>query len=711
MRLLHAYKAVRSASPDFFLDTPEKMSYIGGSELYLHHSHHSDMSNKVFLSHIGGLRGIAIILVLLFHLCPALFPNCYYGVDIFLVITGYLLFLGAGRHDGTLKGAGVFALKKAERILPPLSVAVLLTVIAGIYFLDKTMLEATARLGRYALFGLSNNHLNKVVADYFDTTAALNPLLHTWYIGITLQVYLLFALGVLAYKRVSHKTAIRTMAVIGVLSLCWKYRIEIQSLFATMGLTADTDLFQAPTHYETHPRLWEILAGGAIMMLPAIRNKWCSSLMTLIGLACISTAFYLPNAEPVIVLGTMLIIAYAGGSKVEALLSNKLMLGVGAVSFSLYLVHMPVFAYYKSWIVVPPTLNQYICMSVIAVVLGILFWYLIEKRRFNWKQWGSLWIITMLLCVLAKKTSVIHDMVSSEAEQQVVKPYNDWHLATEESLTEGFDEKKLHFWQGMFTMNDIKCTIPLPAKKLFFIGDEAHAPNFVMMGDSHAGSLYSGFDQICRNKGCAGLYLPSVVSPFWNYDVYNDENYFCNREKMEGLLTWLQAQPGIQYVVVVQRWYQRCKANKLTWDKKKADLSLEAQTEGLREFLRQMRNIGKEVILVDQLPDFETNPRTYGKWCRRHNRNPEEAITPFLCSRERYETRHKDFLTMLDTVENEGLCKVLSFDKAITPDGNFTAFANGEVLYLDDNHPATPGSIYLMEKVAEDFFKLIQLDK
>ena len=82
--------------------------------------HLAPMGSKQFLSHIGGLRGIAILLVILFHLCPSVFPNCYYGVDIFLVITGYFLFLGSGKMDGTLKGAGQFALKKAERILPAL---------------------------------------------------------------------------------------------------------------------------------------------------------------------------------------------------------------------------------------------------------------------------------------------------------------------------------------------------------------------------------------------------------------------------------------------------------------------------------------------------------------------------------------------------------------------------------------------------------------
>ena len=90
--------------------------------------------SKTFHTHIGGLRGVAILLVILFHLCPAFFPNCYYGVDVFLVITGYLLFLGLDRNDGSWRSTGIFALKKVQRILPAVSVAVILR--AGINVLQ-----------------------------------------------------------------------------------------------------------------------------------------------------------------------------------------------------------------------------------------------------------------------------------------------------------------------------------------------------------------------------------------------------------------------------------------------------------------------------------------------------------------------------------------------------------------------------------------------
>ncbi len=665
------------------------------------------MGSKQFLSHIGGLRGIAILLVILFHLCPSVFPNCYYGVDIFLVITGYFLFLGAGKMDGTLKSAGHFALKKAERILPALSVVVLITVLASIYFLDKTMLEATGRLGRYALFGMANNHLNKVVADYFDTTAALNPLLHTWYIGVTLQVYLFFALGTLVCKRASRKSIIITLAVIGILSLGWKFRAELQSLLVSCtGLTLSEGV-GAPTHYETLPRLWEVLAGGLITLLPQIRNKWAKSLLLLIGLACISTAFYQPRAEIVVVLGTMLIIGYAGGSKLEFLLSNKLLLGIGAVSFSLYLVHMPVFAFYKSWIVVPPTIGEYAAMLGITAVLGWLCWRYVETRRFTWKAWLSLYVATMLLCVLAKKTTFISDWIADEREEQIIKPYNDWKLADNPELLRDYDAGQLNFWSGWFTMCDTHQPKGLPKSPLFFLGDTTKTPDFVMMGDSHAGSMFPGFDVVCREQGRAGIYLPTIISPFWNYEVQTDPTYYCTRKKMQALINWLSAQPQLKYIVIVHRWYQRCQLNKIDWDKKVTDSSLKAQTESLREFCRNMQIIGKSVIFVDQIPDFETNPRTYGKWCIRHDRNPEDKILPFICTKERYFKRHQENRQMLFEVESEGLCRVLRFDKTANAEGNYVSYADGEVLYRDDNHPATPGAIYFMRKLADDFRELL----
>lgn len=666
------------------------------------------MSNKPFFSHIGGLRGIAILLVILFHLCPAVFPHCYYGVDIFLVITGYLLFLGLDCNDGSWRYTGVFALKKVQRILPAVSVAVLLTVLAGIYFLDKTMLEAAARLGRYALFGMANNHLNKVVSNYFDSTAAHNPLLHTWYIGITLQVYLLFALGMVLCKKISHKVTMSSLVVIALLSLGWKYRMELLGLLSCVGISSDA--ISPPTHYDTLPRLWEILAGGLILLLPVVRQKWGQSLLVLLGVAGVSTAFYLPQAEPLVVLGTMLIIRYAGGSKVECLLSNRPLLWIGSISFSLYLVHMPVFVFYKGWIVVPPTLGEYVAMLAITAVLGWLFWWLVEKRRISWKIWVPLYVVTMTLCIMAKKTSVIHDMVAGEQEELVVKPYNDWRYVTRESeLMRGYSFECMGYWGGVFSMADTKKPDDMPKDALLLVGDTGVSePNFVLMGDSHAASMCPGVDVLCRKHKLLGVYLPTVVSPFWNYEVQRDRHgYFCDRNKMLALVEWLKVQPKLECVVVVQRWYQRCLVNKYDWDKKPADLSMAAHTDGLREFARRLAEIGKKLILVDQIPDFETNPRTYAKWCIRHKRNPEDRMQPFLCSRERYEERHCDYLKMLDTVEHEGLCRVLSFDRLRDADGNYVSYAGGEVLYRDDNHPTAPGAIWMMEQLAPDFIELV----
>lgn len=665
--------------------------------------------SKNFLTHIGGLRGVAILLVILFHLCPAFFPNCYYGVDVFLVITGYLLFLGLDRNDGSWRSTGIFALKKVQRILPAVSVAVLLTVLAGIYFLDKTMLEAVARLGRYALFGMANNHLNKVVSDYFDTTAAQNPLLHMWYIGITLQVYLLFALGVVICKKLTHKVTMRTLVVIGILSLVWKYRMELFGLLSYVGIASDA--VTAPTHYDTMPRLWEILAGGAIMLLPPVRNKWGQSLLALLGTVCLSTAFYLAQAEIIVVLGTMLIIRYASGSKVECLFSNRPLLWVGAVSFSLYLVHMPVFVFYKGWIVVPPTLLEYIAMLGITAVLGVLFWWLVEKRRISWKVWVPLYVVTMSLCLMAKKTSIIHDMVAGEQEEIVVKSYDDWKYVTRESdLMRGYVFEHMGYWGGVFSMADASKPEGMPEESLLLVGDAAASnPSFVLMGDSHAASMCPGFDVLCRKHKLSGVYLPTVVSPFWNYEVQRDRHgYFCDRNKMLALLEWLKGQPQLEYVVVVQRWYQRCRVNKYDWDKKSADLSMAAHTDALRQFASKLAEIGKKVILMDQIPDYETNPRTYAKWCIRHKRNPADRMQPFLCSRARYEKRHADYLKMLDTLQKEGLCQVLSFDRALDAEGNYTSYAGGEVLYRDDNHPTAPGAIWMMEQIGPDFLNMVK---
>ncbi|QHV31259.1 acyltransferase family protein [Akkermansia muciniphila] len=144
------------------------------------------------MKQITSLRGLAIILIILFHLNPEHFPYGYFGVEVFLVISGYLLMKSLQKQQMQIR-LGEFARKKVLRLFTPVAVIVPLTLLAGMFFLDYTDLATASSTGGYTLIGAANRFLAVIQSDYFAQDSSGNPFLHMWYLAVTAQIYLLFA--------------------------------------------------------------------------------------------------------------------------------------------------------------------------------------------------------------------------------------------------------------------------------------------------------------------------------------------------------------------------------------------------------------------------------------------------------------------------------------------------------------------------------------
>ncbi|MDG2533921.1 acyltransferase family protein [Sphingomonas sp. HITSZ_GF] len=349
-----------------------------------------------YIPAIDGLRAIAVLSVILFHLWPGALPGGFTGVDIFFVISGYVV-TGSliGREFASLgQLAAYFYARRLMRIMPALVAMLLVTLLAAQLFIpDAWLSNSLAQVGRFAFFGLSNVVLATDTDSYFGPQAAYNPFTHTWSLGVEEQFYLFFPFLLWWHHKLqAGAKAVRLVAILSAGSLL---------LCAVLGVFAQKFAF-----YLIFPRFWEL---GAGMLLCLTRERWQpwaagKAWLAPAGLVLIAAGFVLPEG-PLFpfpgallpVAGTALLIASILGGTAPRALGSRPMVAVGLLSYSLYLWHWPVFVLFR-WTAGLHTLKLQLAALVIAVALAIFSYFLVEKPlRFGFKRWPRGRVVAMAL--------------------------------------------------------------------------------------------------------------------------------------------------------------------------------------------------------------------------------------------------------------------------------------------------------------------------
>ena len=339
-----------------------------------------------YRAEIDGLRALAVVPVVLFHAGIAGFGGGFVGVDIFFVISGYLItsiILKEQQKDGfTLVS---FYERRARRILPALMFVVLASVIAAWYLLLPTELvdygKSLISVGVFA-----SNVLFWQESDYFAATSEFIPLLHTWSLAVEEQFYLIFPLfmmATIAWVKRHRVLVLAGLAVISLLYCEWAWRN-----------TPEANFFLAPS------RAWELLAG--VFCAFYLQNSREISLAvkqgaSLIGLCLtVYAIFFFTKAIPfpsfyalVPVVGTVLIILFAEKETwVGRLLSLPALVGIGLVSYSAYLWHQPLFVFSRINSYEELSVTTWLGLSLLSFVLAYISWRWVEKPLRN-RHWLS----------------------------------------------------------------------------------------------------------------------------------------------------------------------------------------------------------------------------------------------------------------------------------------------------------------------------------
>ncbi|MEM7209610.1 MAG: acyltransferase family protein [Pseudomonadota bacterium] len=471
---------------------------------------------------VDGLRAVAVIAVVLYHAQFVIggvdpFVGGYIGVDVFFVISGYLITAIILKEvaAGTFSYASFYE-RRARRILPVLFVVMATTIpFAWLWMLPKAMKEYAG--SAIASLFFSSNVWFWQEDSYTAEPSALKPLLHTWSLSVEEQFYLLFPPLVLLLWKVSRR---HTLAVFFVLFL-------VSLLFAQYQSSASPDaaFFLLPA------RGWELLAGAILAKLELDRGRQSHRLMCAfmpaVGVLLLSISMIvfdhttqhpsLITALPV--LGTMLIIWYCTSEgPVTKVLGSKPFVAIGLVSYSFYLWHFPIFAFARIKLV-ELTESDKIVLILVALALSVVSYFAIERPTRNRKLISRRFIVVSLsataACVLAIQTHVY----SSEGATHRFNEFNDlvdlnyWREENEARFT-NYDGCALG------KRSDI---VALYSECRQNEGDKSR--RILVIGDSHARMLVPGLTKFYGKENIA-VRTASGCEPYLNYE-FRESHKHC----------------------------------------------------------------------------------------------------------------------------------------------------------------------------------------
>lgn len=439
-----------------------------------------------YRAEIDGLRALAVLPVILYHAGFPLFKGGFIGVDVFFVISGYLIttIILESLRSGTFSLMEFYE-RRSRRILPPLFLVLLVCIPFSWMFMFPTQMDEFARSLLSVCFFVSNFFFMRET-DYFSTSSDEKPLLHTWSLSVEEQYYLMFPmLALIAWRFLKDKV------------------VWIFLLFAALSLLgSELGARQRPDHnfFFTLSRAWEILAGSSVAALMAKRMIRPNNYLSIIGLVLIFySVFSFDKSIPVPsvytiapVAGAALLILFSSQTAVGNFLSMKALSGLGLISYSLYLWHQPVFAFANIGVGDRKGTVMMIPLIGATFLLAFFSWRFVEqpfRDRFRLDSRRFLIVLISVLTILVafgwagKKTSGFEKLMFkykySEEERKTYKMVRD---ATDDDVYKGMHSEGCRFW--------VRNSSDLDLKKYSACLENFGKP-LIVLGDSHAMNLYN----------------------------------------------------------------------------------------------------------------------------------------------------------------------------------------------------------------------------
>ncbi|MEO8017934.1 MAG: acyltransferase family protein [Pseudomonadota bacterium] len=449
------------------------------------------LRNPTYRADIDGLRAIAVVAVMLFHARIDGFSGGFIGVDVFFVISGFLItqMLLQSAELPARRLLGHFYLRRARRILPALAVVLACTTVGAWVLLGPA---ALIEFGRYLLFAVASliNFAALRSGGYFNLDGQDVPLLHLWSLGVEEQFYLAYPLAFIALIRVPAP---------------WRVRLLAALTLASFLLCTWCAWFHPRVNFFLpFTRAWELLAGGLVALAgtPADRSaaRMGSEILAALALGTVLACVWLLESSlhhpgPVTLLpciATAFLIASGRNqaTAVSRLLSWRPLVAIGLISYSLYLWHLPLLAFATNYNIRPLDSMQCTLVMFVTGVSAAFTWKFVERPARNSAYLGDrafLWAIAGAMGILAMSGAVLWR--SDGLPRRFTPAVQALHAADHRFHRDG---------ARCLTLTDAQIA---GGELCSFGSSRADAAKIMLWGDSHAMALLPAFESLAIARG------------------------------------------------------------------------------------------------------------------------------------------------------------------------------------------------------------------
>ena len=649
-----------------------------------------------FRADIEGLRAIAILLVVAYHAEVPGFQGGYVGVDVFFVISGYLitwLLISELERKGKIDWLSFYA-RRAKRLLPALAaMLIVVSAIAALLYAPFEQIE----LARTALFTAtyrSNLYFSRISLDYLNTGLDTNPLLHTWSLSVEEQFYFVWPLFfILATRSFRAKRSVVAMsdrstddlgsgseralaspALNRTRILIWLVAASLLSFVCAVYLTAT---HQAAAFFLSFPRAWEFSVGAIALLIPIQLTKSTRSLLSLIGLAGLFVAVWSFDALTPFPGWTALLPAVATALILKAnepeaakslssrLLSTRLLQQIGKFSYGWYLWHWPILIF-ASALHAPLTLWVRVGLVLGSLIPAIASYYAIENPVRRSKKLSRKVLYTLLLAIaLTIGNAYLFSSWLQAAAAWSQQPNQIRYVEARNDHTAGYDNGCHVALLATDPNLDPHC----------IAGPPTSATTAVLFGDSHAAQWSDVMAEIAEERGWRFTAMTKSACPYIDSRTARSSlarpYAECNQWREKSLEAMRSLDPDWIFASTSAFAY---------------DLSLEQWYQGTDRILAKLSAIAPRVVILRDTPSLDVEVPVC---LARQNWQPLDALKSSCQTSVERDGDKAVYVAQVEAASQYRNVFFIDMLPYICEGQTCPVERDGIIVYRDDNHLST----------------------